>query len=52
MEACGGVPRSQKVPPGLGRGSREEYGPVGEDWGHDRAEMEFERSGWEGEKWE
>jgi len=51
LEACRGVPRSQEVPLGLGGGSREEYSPVGEDWGHDRAEIEFERSSWEEEKW-
>ena len=31
LGACGGVPRSQEVPPGLGGGLGEEYGPIGED---------------------
>ena len=42
---CGGVLRSQEVPPGLGGGPGEEHGPIGEDWGHDGAEMGFGRSG-------
>ena len=44
----GGVPRSQKVSPGLDGGLREEPGPVGEDWDHDGVEMEFRKRGWKG----
>ncbi len=40
--------RSQEVPLGLGRGPEEEYGPIGEDWGYDGAEMGIRRA-WEGE---
>jgi len=29
----------------LGRGPREEHGPVGEDWGHNGVEIEFGRRG-------
>ena len=50
LEACGGVPRSQEIPLGLDGGPEEEYGLIGEDWGHDGAEMELGRKEWE-EKW-
>jgi len=50
--ACGGVLRSQEVPPGLGEGPGEEYGPIGENWGHNGVEMEFGRSSQEGGKQE
>jgi len=46
-ETCGGVLRSQEVPPGLGGGPGEEHGPIEEDWGYDGAEMGFGRSGQE-----
>jgi len=46
--ACGGVLRSQEVPLGLGRGPREEHGPIGEDWGCDGAEMRLRRREREG----
>ena len=49
MGTCGGVPRSQKVPLGLGGGPGEEYGLIGENWGHDGAEMELGRREQEGE---
>jgi len=52
LGVCGGVLRNQKVPPELGGGSREEYGPVGEDWDYNRVEIEFGKSGQEGEKQE
>ena len=42
--------RSWKVPLELGGGPGEKYGPIGEDWGCDRAEIEFRRKGWEGGK--
>jgi len=29
----------QEVPSGLGGGPGEEYSPIGEDWGHDGAEI-------------
>jgi len=32
LGACGGVLRSQEVPPGLGRGLGEEHSPIGENW--------------------
>ena len=33
------------------RGLGEEYGPIGEDWGHDRAEMGLRRREQEGGEW-
>ena len=47
-ETHGGVPRSWKDPLGLSGGPREKHGPVRENWGHDKAEMEFRRRDWEG----
>ena len=47
----GGVSRSWEVTLELGGEPREEHSPVGEDWGHDGMEIEFRRSGQEGEKW-
>ena len=46
--ACGGVPRSQEVPLGLGGGPEEKHGPIGEDWGRNGAEMRLRRSSQEG----
>jgi len=43
--------RSQKVPLGLGEGPGEEYGPIGEDWGYDGAEIGLRRREWEGGEW-
>jgi len=50
LGACGGVPRSREVPPGLGGGLEEEYSPIGEDWGCDGAEMGLGRREREGEQ--
>ena len=51
MGTCGGVPRSQKVLSGLGRGLEEKHGTIRENWGYNRAEMELERKEWkEGEQ--
>ena len=41
--ACGGVPRSQKVPLGLGGGPGEEYSPIRKNWGHDGVETGLRR---------
>ncbi len=35
--------RSWEVPPELGGGLEEEYGPVREDWGRNRAEVKLRR---------
>jgi len=45
----GGVLRSWEVPLGLGGGPGEEYGPIGEDWGYDGAEMGLGRREQKGE---
>jgi len=47
LETHGGVPRSRKVPLRLVRGPEEEHSAVGENWGHDGAEVEFVRREWE-----
>jgi len=47
----GGVPRSRKVPPGLGGGPEEEYSPIGENWSHDGVEMGLGRREREREEW-
>jgi len=45
------VLRSWEVPPGLGGGPGEEYGPIGEDWGHNGVEIGLGRREWEGGEW-